>query len=258
MPFVAMLPLPLPPSKPSKPVICWVTDSRTLAEGDPSVTRDALLNVICEAAAAGVDWVQIREKHLSARELMGLAREAIAIAGPARVIINDRLDIALAAGAAGIHLGGESLPVESVADWRRAARQTTGGTTGRPTDQTPRPTADRTTSPVALIAADFLIGRSCHHLEEIHAAEIAGADYVFFGPVFSTPSKERYGPPQGLQKLAEACRSTHLPVLAIGGITAENASESLRAGAAGIAAIRLFQRHSADLRALIQLVRQAK
>jgi thiamine-phosphate pyrophosphorylase len=234
-----MHPLPLRTNRLGKPVFCWVTDSRALGKGDPSATRNALLNVVREVAAAGVDWVQFREKHLSARELVALAREGVATSSAAgtntRVIINDRLDVALTAGAAGIHLGGESLPVESVADWRRAARS-------------------RTDSAVVIVG-DFLIGKSCHYLDEIHAAEIAGADYVFFGPVFSTPSKERYWPPQGLEKLAEACESTHLPVLAIGGITAENASQCLRAGAAGVAAIRLFQQAS-DIRAVIQHLRQ--
>jgi thiamine-phosphate pyrophosphorylase len=251
-----MLPLPIPLNKPGKPLICYVTDTRALGEGGsvPPVkiagnaplnspqnpVWKTLLNFVREAAAAGVDWIQLREKHLSARDLTALAREAVAIAsatrGTARIIINDRLDIAVVAGAAGVHLGGESVPVDNVVMWRRAASQRSNETSGR----------------AEAIATEFLIGKSCHSAEEIRQAEIAGADYVFFGPIFITPSKERYGPPQGLEKLAEACWSTPLPVLAIGGITAKNAGECLRAGASGIAAIRLFQQDPTGLRAVIQ------
>jgi thiamine-phosphate pyrophosphorylase len=238
-PFAVMLPLPRPANKLGKPVICYVTDGLALGAGDPNAIRDALVSVVRKAAAAGVNWVQLREKHLSAREMTSLARKTIAIAAAAgattRVIINDRLDVAIAAGAAGIHLGWESVPVEDVIAWREEVHCTNSPKVDSP----PR------------IAADFLIGKSCHHFGEIRQAEIAGADYVFFGPVFTTPSKERYGSPQGLQKLAEACRSTYLPVMAIGGITDENASECLRAGAAGIAAIRLFQQHPTNLRELL-------
>ena len=85
--------------------------------------------------------------------------------------------------------------------------------------------------------------------------KVEGADYVFFGPVFFTPSKARYGLPQGVGRLAEVCRATDLPVLAIGGVTAENAPDCLQAGAAGIAAIRLFQ-NSKRIAALIRRIRQ--
>ena len=130
----------------------------------------------------------------------------------ARVLVNDRLDVALAANAAGVHLGEKSLPVEVVAEWRRS--------TGR---------------------LDFLIGVSCHSLESARAAERGGADYIFFGPVFATPSKAAFGAPQGIERLREVCASVEIPVLAIGGVNVENARECIAAGAAGIAAIRLFQ-----------------
>ena len=108
------------------------------------------------------------------------------------------------------------MPLETVIEWRRSA--------GR---------------------LDFLIGVSCHSLESARAAERGGADYVFFGPVFATPSKAAFGAPQGIERLREVCASIEIPVLAIGGINLENARACLAVGAAGVAAIRLFQ-DSAD------------
>jgi thiamine-phosphate pyrophosphorylase len=145
---------------------------------------------------------------------MELARLAVAetSSSPTKIFINDRLDVALVAGAAGVHLGEQSLPPEQVNEWRRAA--------GR---------------------IDFQIGASCHSLESARAAERAGADYIFFGPIFATPSKAAFGPPQGTLRLLEVSASVQIPVIAIGGINAENASECIEATAAGIAAIRLFQ-----------------
>jgi thiamine-phosphate pyrophosphorylase len=197
-------------------VVCYVTDRNGLGSGDPV---EKVLGRIRAAVAAGVDWVQIREKDLAARELLALARAAIGIthenagAGKAGVVVNDRLDVALAAGAAGVHLGGESLPARDVVRWCR------GGNA----------------------PAEFLIGVSCHSFEEAREAENAGASYAFFGPIFETPSKERFGVPQGVARLAEVCRAVRIPVIAIGGVSEENGPECIRAGAAGIAAIRLFQ-----------------
>ena len=130
----------------------------------------------------------------------------------ARVLVNDRLDVALAANAAGVHLGEKSLPLEAVTEWRRS--------TGR---------------------LDFLVGVSCHSLESARAAERGGADYIFFGPVFATPSKAAFGAPQGIDRLREVCASVKIPVIAIGGVNLENARVCLSAGAGGAAAIRLFQ-----------------
>ena len=173
-----------------------------------------LQDSIRRAAAAGADWIQIREKDLEARSLAELARLAIAEtrASPARVFVNDRLDIALAAAAAGVHLGEKSLPLESAIEWRRCAGRT-----------------------------DFLIGISCHSLESARAAGRGGANYIFFGPVFATPSKAAFGAPQGIERLREVCAAVEIPVLAIGGVNLENARACLEAGAAGFAAIRLFQ-----------------
>lgn len=150
---------------------------------------------------------------------------------PARILVNDRLDVAVAAGAAGVHLGENSLPVQNVVEWRRSA--------GR---------------------LEFLIGRSCHSLESAREAERSGADYVFFGPVFATPSKAAFGVPQGIERLSEVCASMKIPVIAIGGVNIENARECLSAGADGIAAIRLFQdRPSAkELAARLKAIRQTE
>jgi len=208
------------------PRVCYVTDRRTLSAADPcAAVRDA----IAAAIQAGADWVQIREKDLPARELLALVRAAVAMSGPgrradaARVMVNDRLDVALAAGAAGVHLGGESLALGDVVRWCR------GGNA----------------------PAQFLAGVSCHNLEQARQAERAGASYIFFGPIFDTPSKREFGQPQGIALLEEVCRAIRLPVMAIGGVNEKNATACLRAGAAGIAAIRLFQ-ESRDITALRQ------
>ena len=127
---------------------------------------------------------------------------------------------------AGVHLGGESLPVGDVQRWCRTGHVPEG----------------------------FLVGASCHSLAEAQQAERDAADYVVFGPVFSTPGKVQYGAPQGISKLEEVCRGVRIPVLAIGGIMPENAAECIRAGAAGIAAIRLFQQ-ATDLAAVVARLR---
>lgn len=178
----------------------------------------SLRDSILRAAAAGACWIHIREKDLDSRSLVELARFAVAEtrAAGARVFVNDRLDVAVAANAAGVHLGENSVPLDTVIAWRRSS--------GRP---------------------DFLVGVSCHSLESARAAWRGGADYIFFGPVFATPSKAAYGPPQGLDRLREVCASVEIPVLAIGGVDLENARACIAAGAAGVAAIRLFQ-DSAD------------
>jgi thiamine-phosphate pyrophosphorylase len=195
-----------------KPLLCYVTDRHALAK--PSL----LVEQISRAVAAGIDWIQIREKDLSARELLALARAAVKTAGSGatQIIINDRLDVALAAGVGGVHLGEASIPVAAVSAWRNAA--IVGNTALK----------------------NFLIGASCHSVEAVRAAERDGADYAIFGPVFATPSKEKFGAPHGINRLAEASKAVRIPVLAIGGITEENARECFAAGAAGIAAIRMF------------------
>jgi len=206
-----------------KPIVCYVTDRKSIGMAD---AVGSVLVKIRAAAAAGADWVQIRERDFGARELLSLAGGAVeACSGGARVIVNGRLDVAIASGAAGVHLGEKSLPARDVVRWCRSGNA----------------------------PAEFLVGVSCHSLESACEAESAGASYIFFGPVFDTPAKRMFGRPQGLAKLAEVCRGVRIPVIAIGGVNEDNAAECVRAGAAGIAAIRLFQEEQdqEELRATI-------
>jgi thiamine-phosphate pyrophosphorylase len=206
------------PSVPAAPpIVCYVTDGRSLRR--PWLIRGHFRL----ALAAGADWVQIREKDSTARELLGYTKDALAVAPlvfrvsgnlqPSRIFINDRLDVALVAGAAGVHLGGESIPAANAIAWCRAGN-----------------------APL-----DFAVGVSCHTLEDAHAAETAGANYIFFGPVFDTPSKRSFGAPQGLDRLGEICAAVKIPVIAIGGVNESNAADCVGVGARGIAAIRMFQ-----------------
>jgi thiamine-phosphate pyrophosphorylase len=157
--------------------------------------------------------VQVREKDLTSRELIVLVEEAVRATkepgmGGARVVVNDRVDVALAAGADGAHLAAHSMPAQVV---RR------------------------------FVPRAFVIGVSCHSLDEAIAAESGGADYLVLGPVFETPSKLGYGPPLGLAKLRDVTSRIRIPVLALGGITVDRVRSCLEAGASGIAGIRLFQ-----------------
>ena len=189
----------------------------------------ALLGNIGDAAAAGVDWIQVREKDLAAGDCASLTQSALQVCSEAaaKVLVNDRVDVAMAEHAAGVHLGENSLPVREV---RRLVSSYAGAARG-----------------------GFLAGVSCHSLASAQAAADGGADYVLFGPVFSTPSKAAFGSAQGLRRLAEVCRAVHIPVLAIGGIRVENAGYCADSGAAGFAAIRLFQEASELAEVIAQL-----
>jgi thiamine-phosphate pyrophosphorylase len=190
-----------------------VTDQKALPGPAEEQTR-LLLEKIEGAARAGVDWVQIREKDLCGRELAALVSEAVQrTVGLCRILVNDRLDVAVACGAGGVHLGEMSMPVQEAKRFVRERNVSDG----------------------------FLVGVSAHSLEAVKAAEKAGADYTIFGPVYETPSKTVYGQPQGIERIAEVSRAVAIPVIAIGGITLHNAGECVAAGASGIAAIRLFQ-----------------
>ncbi|HUL17113.1 MAG TPA: thiamine phosphate synthase [Terriglobales bacterium] len=213
------------------PILCYVTHRRSLPLATSSDAMGLLLDTIEAVAAAGTDWIQLREKDLSGRECFELARRAlqrIQIRGTAtRLLVNDRLDVALSAGAGGVHLSENSLTVQDASRVRDDffARRS--------------------------VPPDFLIGVSCHSLGSALGAARGGADYIYFSPIFSTPSKEVYGPPQGVERLAHICHAVDIPVLAIGGVNAQNASQCFAAGAAGIAAIRLFQ-DSANLSSVVE------
>ncbi|MGE5489331.1 MAG: thiamine phosphate synthase [bacterium] len=183
----------------------YITDSRS-AGG-----VRAVLGYIAAALSRGVDRIQIREKHLPARELMALVTEAVALAEPygARILVNHNTGIALVCGAHGVHLTSDDVPPPRIR---------------------------------AIAPPGFLIAVSCHSVADVRAAAESGADFAVFGPVFHTPSKERYGSPLGLAQLGEACRAVSIPVLALGGVDETNAPACIAAGAAGIAAIRMFQR----------------
>jgi thiamine-phosphate pyrophosphorylase len=177
-----------------------ITDRNRVAAGH------TLASAVEAALQGGVRAIQLREKDLTAAELLPLARQLrdLTRIHGARLLINDRVDVALAVGADGVHLGGQSLPAEVV---RRLA------------------------------GPDLLIGVSTHSSAEISLAADRGADFVTFGPVYPTPSKAAFGPPQGLQALSDACRASALPVFALGGITQERTAETMRTGVAGIALI---------------------
>lgn len=200
-------------------MVCYVTDRRSLPAVPPSGSLATLLRKVEAMVAAGVNWVQLREKDLSAQELTKLTRESLGYARQAsnsvRILVNDRLDLAVAERAGGVHLGEQSIPVAEARRFLKAS-----------------PASE---------ALGFLVGVSCHSLAAAQSAAQDGADYVFFGPVFATPSKAAYGPPQGLVRLSEVCRGVSIPVLAIGGISLQNAGSCVAAGAAGIAGVRLFQ-----------------
>jgi thiamine-phosphate pyrophosphorylase len=207
------------------PLLCYVTDRRSLRVANPAESFPALIQKIEEIAAAGVDWVQIREKDLPARESASLTRQALRIAttvsakraSPFRVLVNDRLDVAMAERAHGVHLGERSLPVSD------ARRLIAAAVRKKALDES------------------FLVGVSTHSIDAALTAERDGADYIFFGPVCATPSKPAFGAAQGLARLTEVCQAVRIPVLAIGGITVQNAASCTQAGAAGLAAIRLYQ-----------------
>ena len=196
-------PMARSPDVPMTPLY-YITDRHQLK-------TPSLDSFIAQGIAAGVDCVQIREKDLPARRLVALTEAAVELSrqgGRTRVIVNDRLDVALAAKAHGVHLGARSLPVDVV---RRLA---------------PR---------------GFIAGVSCHSLGEALKAEAAGADYILLGPIFATPSKLQYGPPLGLATLREVTLQVSIPVYALGGVTAGRIAACRQNGASGIAGIRIFQ-----------------
>jgi thiamine-phosphate pyrophosphorylase len=209
-------------------LLYYITD-RTQFSGDEAARRSALLAKVRECARAGVDYVQLREKDLSGRELenlaMAVAAEVRAAGRGTRLLINSRIDIAIACGADGVHL--------------------------RSGDEDPNPGDARGIFASAGVP-NPVVAASCHTEKEVEMAESCAANFVVFGPVFEKASAAE----RGLEQLRRICAKVsagdekteavaraRLPVLALGGVTLENAAECVRAGAAGVAGIRLFQQN---------------
>jgi thiamine-phosphate pyrophosphorylase len=191
-----------------------------------ATTPEEILRLVQAAVHADVPLFQIREKSLNALSLYNLTSRAVDIArgSKTRVLVNDRPDIAAAAGADGVHLTTQSLPAE-------VARKIYG--------------------------PEFLLGVSTHSRAEAVAARRNGADFIVFGPIFDTESKRAFGEPQGLQKLQELTRELNdFPVLAIGGITLDNVAACFAAGATGVAAIRLFS-DAGRLSSIVEVIESA-
>jgi thiamine-phosphate pyrophosphorylase len=182
----------------------YITDRKQLGGIEP------LLECIARNLAAGVDLIQIRERDLSARELCALVHRALALSNPhgAKILVNDRADIAIACGAHGVHLPSASIEP-------RVLR--------------------------SFVPGGFIVGVSCHTREEVLAAEREGAGFVVFGPIFNPLSKLTSSRPLGLNELAIAAKMTSIPVFALGGITWANAPLCMQAGAYGVAGISVFQ-----------------
>ena len=216
-------------------ILYYITD-RMQFPGSEAERRRALLDQIGRAASAGLNYIQLREKDLHARELEELAREAVRRAREGgdrtRVLINSRMDIALAAGASGVHLRAADISASDArAVWAHSLPE-----------QATHKASTR-----------WVIGASCHSVEEVRRAESHGADFAVLAPVFEKSGTSV--PPLGLGVVRAAPRKGEapdrrveagdqravLPVLALGGVTLENALECLRAGASGIAGIRIFQ-----------------
>jgi thiamine-phosphate pyrophosphorylase len=165
-----------------------------------------LVPLLQRVLTAGVPAIQLRERDLSAKELVTLAREVQAVMASRRsqLLINDRIDVALALEGVGVHLRSNSLPVS-------VARQ--------------------------LLGAERLLGISVHAVEEAVQVESQGVDYIVLGPIYETPTKQMFGPPLGIQTLEKACRSVRIPIIGIGGVTAARVREMRCAGAFGVAVI---------------------
>jgi thiamine-phosphate pyrophosphorylase len=207
-------------------LLLYITDRKQFP-GNENARQRALLAKIAEAARCGVDFIQLREKDLPARDLEALARAARLGTEnrepPTALLINSRSDVALVCGADGVHLPADDLPSSEVRKiWAKAGHAT-------------RP----------------LITVSCHSADDVARAASEQADFALFAPVFEKKDAP-HAPPAGLEGLREACRQK-IPVLALGGVTLENARACVDAGAAGIAAIRLFQEND-----IAELVRRLK
>lgn len=187
----------------------FITDGSSTPETFPS-DKENILALVQKAVGRGISMVQIREKRLTAGQVFELAAQAAAMTGGSdtKLLVNDRADIAFAAGADGVHLTSTSLPVSAIRE---------------------------------NFPAGFIIGVSAHSLEKAVIAKNEGADFITFSPIFPTQSKINYGEPKGTEKLAAVVKALDgLPVFALGGISEKNYAEILPAGPAGIAGISMF------------------
>ena len=206
-------------------LLYYITD-RSQFCGDERARRASLLAKVAEAARAGVEYIQLREKDLSIRELETLARQVVERvrenSTSTRLLINSRTDVALAAGADGVHLRVEDVAPHEV----RLMMEICGH---RPCPST---------------TDHFLVAASCHSQEEVIRAESEAVDFAVFAPVFGKSNAPGVQP-TGIDALREACRAK-IRVFALGGVTLENAAACLKAGAAGVAGIRLFQENKIE------------
>jgi thiamine-phosphate diphosphorylase len=210
------------------PLLCLVTNRSRLPRSASSDGRAELIAFVKAAVRAGIDLIQIRERDLTSRDLYELVRDSVEAArdSQAHIIVNDRIDVALAAGAAGVHLRSDSLDASG-------ARR--------------------------IVPAGFLIGRSVHSpAEAAGAAEDGEVDYLIAGTVFPSASKPVGHTLIGIDGLRAIVQLSDVPVLAIGGVTAVNIGATVSTGAAGIAAIEMFTKAGAKTEALTQLVHEAR
>lgn len=209
-----------------QPIVYLISNGATNTKTTPASEEfAALLNLVAAAVAAKVSFIQLREKHLTARTLYELTQRAAQLTrgSQTRLLVNDRSDIARAAGADGVHLTTRSLGADVI-------RRTLGD--------------------------DFLIGVSTHSIAEARAARDNGANFVVWGPVFATDSKLAYGEPQGVSKLAQVVQQlAPFPVVALGGVTLDNVGECANVGVGGVAGIGLFQ-NQGDLAQIVSRIRE--
>lgn len=182
-------------------------ESRLLLVSDRHQTHGrSLVSILQGVLTVGTPAIQLRERDLSAKDLLALARnvQTFTTERGSQLVVNDRIDVALSLDGVGVHLRSNSLPVA-------VARR--------------------------LLGPRRLLGVSAHSMDEAVQAEANGADYVVFGPLYETPSKQAFGPPLGLSKLEAVCRVVHVPIIGIGGVTVDRARDVRRAGAFGVAVI---------------------
>ena len=210
----------------SEPLIYLITKGELTAENFREKSSE-ILSLVEKAVRAGVSMIQLREKSITAGQLFELAAKAARFTktSPTKLLVNDRADLALAAGADGVHLTARSLRAEIV----------------------------RRSFPDGLT-----VGVSAHSLEDVRRARDGGADFATFSPVFATASKARYGAPQGVAKLREVSETfPDFPVIALGGIDETSFTEALDHGAKGIAAIRLLNDEE-NLQSIVKKIRDYK